>query len=159
MLTESLPAYNWNWLLPYPIIMFDSGQWYLTAIWEKYHSLLKGDGTLKGFEGKGWGPLHRVLMDGRDGADPWVFFNHGGHGGTWGAGDDWFWAWLGLHWIEVVVEIGVGIAVVLGLCVCCMRRIRRRRQTKAYQTVPGDDLELREDMHLSGHREASPRRG
>lgn len=156
MMTENLPAYNWNWILPYAIVMYNSGQWYLTAIWEKYHAKLNKDGTIPGFEGT-YGPIHRMLMDGRDGADRWVFFNHGGHGGTWGAGDDWLWVWLGLHWMEVVVEMIVFIIFLILSCVCCVRCIRRRRmRNKGYRKVDGEnDLELSEGPLSSPHRRSS----
>ncbi|KEZ41843.1 hypothetical protein SAPIO_CDS6649 [Scedosporium apiospermum] len=74
LLTNNLIPYDWNWLLPYVVVMYCTGQWYVTAIFEKYHSLLAADGTVRGFDGVGWAPLHHILMDGRPGADPWVFF-------------------------------------------------------------------------------------
>lgn len=137
MMTESLLAYKWNWFLPYAIVMYNSGQWYLTEIWEKYHARLRADGTLRGFPGAAkWAPLHRVLMDGRPGADRWVFFNNKGHGGTWGAGDDWLWAWIGDHWVEFVAELAAAIFFSVLACVCCVRCVRRRRiGRKGYKQV------------------------
>ncbi|TLD20551.1 hypothetical protein PspLS_08719 [Pyricularia sp. CBS 133598] len=126
MLTENLEAYNWNWLLPYARVMYNSGQWYLTAMWERYHAKLR-EGSVPPYAGSDWAKLHRVMMDEREGADRWVFWNHAGHGGTWGAGDDWFWAWLGRHWIEVVVEAITAVAALLTSFVCCLKCSRRRR--------------------------------
>jgi inositol phosphorylceramide mannosyltransferase catalytic subunit len=122
--------------------MYNSGQWYLTAVWEQYHRLLSTDGKLPGVKGT-WAPLHRILMDGRPGADPWIFFNHGGHGGTWGAGDDWFWAWVGVHWIEFVAEVSGAIVFVCLACVCCVRFYSRRKRAKGYKAVSREDVDLR----------------
>ena len=154
MMTESLLAYKWNWFLPYAIVMYNSGQWYLTEIWEKYHARLRADGTLPGFPtASKWAPLHRVLMDGRPGADRWLFFNNKGHGGTWGAGDDWIWAWIGDHWVQFVSEIIVAILFSVIGAVCCVRCVRRRRmRRKGYQHVSGGDdaLELRQRRSSDG---------
>ncbi|TLS26550.1 hypothetical protein PpBr36_05490 [Pyricularia pennisetigena] len=142
MLTENLEAYNWNWLLPYARVMYNSGQWYLTAMWERYHARLRG-GIVPPYAGSGWAKLHRVMMDEREGADRWVFWNHAGHGGTWGAGDDWFWAWLGQHWIEVVVEAITAVVALLTSFVCCLKCSRRRRLRRivdrAYKPVKFED--------------------
>ncbi|KAH9429119.1 hypothetical protein MCOR27_004740 [Pyricularia oryzae] len=126
MLTENLEAYNWNWLLPYARVMYNSGQWYLTAMWEQYHARLR-EGSVAPYPGSNWAKLHRVMMDEREGADRWVFWNHAGHGGTWGAGDDWFWAWLGRHWIEAVVEAIAAVVALLTSFACCLKCARRRR--------------------------------
>lgn len=87
LITENLTRWNLNYLLPYVTVMFASGQWFVTAMWEKYHANLSPDGTT--IRGLGFadvveatGPLHRVLMDMRPGADPWVFF-------TQAAGESW----------------------------------------------------------------------
>ncbi|KAK6844481.1 glycosyltransferase sugar-binding region DXD motif-containing protein-domain-containing protein [Apiospora arundinis] len=162
MMTDNLIPYHWNWILPYAIVMYNSGQWYLTAIWEKYHALLRSDGTLPGFEGHEWKKLHRVLMDSRNGTDPWVFFNHGGHGGTWGAGDDWLWEWIGIHWMEVVAEGIVAVVFSLVCCVWCVRCVKRRKlRNKGYQQVgsgngiSNDEVELGGRAHGAGRRSIS----
>ncbi len=46
LLTENLRPYNWNWFLPYIIISYTTGQWFVTAMFEKYHSLLRSDGRV-----------------------------------------------------------------------------------------------------------------
>lgn len=74
LLTASLDHWNWDYLFPYVTIMFASGQWYLTAIWEEYHSLLEADGSVRGFKDDSWRPLSRVLNDLRPGADRLIFF-------------------------------------------------------------------------------------
>ncbi|KAF2967258.1 hypothetical protein GQX73_g6318 [Xylaria multiplex] len=102
LLTESLIAWNWNWILPYVIISYTSGQWFVTAMWERYHRLLS-DGTVKGFDGVGWKPLNHILMDTRPGEpDPFVFWSQE-HGGSWDNWDSPWFGWLGSH-IYLVIE-------------------------------------------------------
>lgn len=136
LLTETLVPWDWNWLLPYVIISYDSGQWFVTATWERYHSLLRrpddddGGGTVRGFNGTGWAPLHHVMMDEREGADPWVFFTQV-KGGTWTNWDSQFFGLLGRY---IVLVIG-GLCVLLGLlvwsCLWCVRRRRARARNAA----------------------------
>ncbi|KAI6357310.1 hypothetical protein MCOR25_007697 [Pyricularia grisea] len=151
MLTENLEAYNWNWLLPYARVMYNSGQWYLTAMWEQYHATLRG-GSVPPYAGSDWAKLHRVMMDEREGADRWVFWNHAGHGGTWGAGDDWFWAWLGRHWIEVVVESIAAVVALLTSFVCCLRCWRRRLRRIVDRGYKHAKFEDDVDVELLGGR-------
>jgi len=130
LLTNNLIPYDWNWLLPYVVVMYCTGQWYVTAIFEKYHSLLAADGTVRGFDGVGWAPLHHILMDGRPGADPWVFFTQV-RGGSW---DDWdkaMFDWIGDHILLVIF----GVVGLVGLAVwrCCCRRAPRDLK---YQRLP-----------------------
>lgn len=159
MMTDNLIPYHWNWVLPYAIVMYNSGQWYLTAIWEKYHALLRSDGTIPGFEGHEWKKLHRVLMDSRNGTDPWVFFNHGGHGGTWGAGDDWLWEWIGIHWMEVVAEGIVAVVFSLVCCVWCVRCVKRRKlRNKGYQQVGSGNGISNDEVELGGRAHGAGRR-
>ncbi|KAJ2991443.1 hypothetical protein NUW58_g2511 [Xylaria curta] len=97
LLTESLIVYNWNWILPYIIVSYTSGQWFVTAIWELYHRLLSADGSVHGFEGNNWGPLHHILMDTRpDQPDPFVFWTQE-HGGSWDQWDNAWFGWIGSH--------------------------------------------------------------
>lgn len=87
--------------------MFSSGQWYLTAIWEQYHSLLATDGSVKGFKGDSWKPLCRVLNDLRPGADRLIFFKQA-TGETWA---DWDY--------RLLKAVGDHILVIV-LLVCCV---------------------------------------
>ncbi|KAI0127713.1 putative mannosyl phosphorylinositol ceramide synthase CSH1 [Xylariales sp. AK1849] len=141
LLSETLIPYNWNWLLPYVIISYTSGQWFVTAMWEKYHSLLGGDGTVRGFEEAGtkFGPLHRILMDERPGADPWVFFTQT-RGGTWTNWDSSYFAWVGDHILWIIL----GVCTLIGLCIWgCVRCARRKRST-GYQALPRTELQTLE---------------
>ncbi|KAJ5983685.1 hypothetical protein N7481_005784 [Penicillium waksmanii] len=75
LLTDNLLRWQVNYILPYATIMYASGQWYFTAMWERYHSLLSREKEwLQGSDEPGLAPLYHILMDGRPGADPWVFF-------------------------------------------------------------------------------------
>jgi inositol phosphorylceramide mannosyltransferase catalytic subunit len=137
LLVENLVPYNWNLFLPYVIISWTSGQWFVTAMWEKYHSLLKPDTSVKGYEslGHGWHPLHHVLMDMREGADEWVFFTQV-PGGTWSNWDSDFFPWLGDHLLLVFSYIVLTLGVVIGSCVCLSRWwARRRTRSKGYKEV------------------------
>ncbi|KAK3308507.1 nucleotide-diphospho-sugar transferase [Chaetomium strumarium] len=91
-LTLSLIPYDWKWPLPYVTIMYASGQWFETAIWEEYHSLLPKPEKNPEHEHR----LYRIMMDGRPGAAPWVFFSHSG-GGTWNNWDNRLFGAIGNH--------------------------------------------------------------
>ncbi|KAI0445712.1 nucleotide-diphospho-sugar transferase [Xylaria telfairii] len=139
LLTESLIPYNWNWFLPYIIVSYTSGQWFVTAIWEKYHQLLSVDGSVKGFDGNGWGPLHHILMDMRPGQpDPYIFWTQE-HGGSWDQWDNAWFGWIGSH-INLVIEYVVGAIVVTVLfitgCIFGWRYFAaRRNRAKGYKAV------------------------
>ncbi|KAI0602678.1 nucleotide-diphospho-sugar transferase [Biscogniauxia sp. FL1348] len=143
LLTESLVPWNWNWILPYVIVSYTSGQWFVTAMWEKYHRLLSADGTVRGFDGTGWAPLHHILMDMRPGApDPYVLWTQE-RGGTWDQWDSAWFGWLGNHVGLVIAEV-VGTVVVTGLVLwgsvrlCCYCR-RRSKGTRGYALIKEQD--------------------
>ncbi|RYP50517.1 hypothetical protein DL768_003970 [Monosporascus sp. mg162] len=131
LLTENLIPYKWNWILPYVTISYQSGQWFVTAVWENYHSLLSNDGIVDGFDGNGYQPLYRVLMDGRPTADPWVFFTQT-RGGTWLAWDTNLIDWIGQH----IVVIVLGLFVLVGLAFWGCAVSIRRRNGRGYQALP-----------------------
>jgi mannosyltransferase OCH1-like enzyme len=137
LLTENLVPYNWNWILPYIIISYTSGQWFVTAMWEKYHSLLRDDGTVNGFEEMGdkFRPLYHMLMEGRPDADPWVFFTQT-RGGTWTNWDSAWFAWVGDNIVMIVLGIAVIVGLIIWSCVWCVRRSSR---SKGYQALPLHD--------------------
>jgi mannosyltransferase OCH1-like enzyme len=142
LLTESLMSWNWNWILPYVIISYTSGQWFVTAMWQKYHQLLSSDGSLKGFDGFSWRPLHHISMDMRPGqAEPYVFWDQR-RGGTWDNWDSPWFGWIGSHIGLVIKEVLGFIAVVALLitgCVWCCKCYARRRRAFAYKKVEADD--------------------
>ncbi|KAK4152478.1 nucleotide-diphospho-sugar transferase [Chaetomidium leptoderma] len=121
-LTLSLLPYNWNWPVPFVSVMYSSGQWFLTAIWEEYHALLpKPDSANPDHEHR----LYRIMMDGTPGADPWVFFSHQeGGGGTWHTWDNWFFEGIGEHLFLFFATLFSGIALIGWLGLRCMRRSR-----------------------------------
>ena len=134
LLTEELLPYGWNYFLPYVIISYQSGQWFVTAMWERYHALLsKNDGTVSGFEGDGWAPLHRILMDGRPNTDPWVFFTQV-HGGTWTNWDSNMFTWIGQNIVGIILGVTVVIGLLIWGCVACWRW-RSGRKGK-YEALP-----------------------
>ncbi|RYO96568.1 hypothetical protein DL765_011547 [Monosporascus sp. GIB2] len=132
LLTENLIPYKWNWIFPYVIISYQSGQWFVTAIWEKYHSLLSSGGVVDGFDGNGYQPLHRVLMDGRPNADPWVFFTQTRGGGTWLDWDTNLFDWIGQHIVMIVLGLFVLAGLAFWACAVCIRR----RNSRGYQALP-----------------------
>ncbi|OKL57075.1 hypothetical protein UA08_07418 [Talaromyces atroroseus] len=79
---------------PYVAVMYNSGQWFFTSMWEKYHDKVSpwswnpshhfGAGKKQG-NSHDKNQLYRVIMDNRRGAEPWVFWNEGA-GLTW---QDW----------------------------------------------------------------------
>ncbi|OAF61289.2 hypothetical protein VC83_02082 [Pseudogymnoascus destructans] len=84
LMTESIISYAWNYPLPYLTISYATGQWFETEIWEKYHRQLPKDKPV----------LARIIMDGRPGASPWVFFTQT-RGGTWDNWDNLLFKWIG----------------------------------------------------------------
>ncbi|RYP86582.1 hypothetical protein DL770_004881 [Monosporascus sp. CRB-9-2] len=135
LLTENLIPYKWNWILPYVIISYQSGQWFVTAIWEKYHSLLSSDGIVDGFDGNGYEPLHRVLMDGRPDTDPWVFFTQT-RGGTWSNWDSNLFNWIGEHIVMIILGLFVLVGLAFWGCTVCIRR----RNSRGYQALPRAEM-------------------
>lgn len=136
LLTTSLPRYNYNYLLPYVTISYASGQWFETAIWERYHQLVR-QGRIDGESEE----LMRVRMDSRNGEEErmeWLFTQ--GKGGTWVHWDNLVFLWVGEHLFSVgVVILGAGMAVVM---VWCRRkraiRLRsRQNQRKGYANIEG----------------------
>jgi mannosyltransferase OCH1-like enzyme len=123
-LTLSLLRYNWNWPLPYVTIMYSSGQWFLTAMWEEYHALLPKPEANPQHEHR----LYHIMMDEAPGADPWVFFYHqDGGGGTWNNWDNRLMMGIGDHlFLFFAVLIG-GVALIGWLGLRCIRRYRKSR--------------------------------
>jgi hypothetical protein len=130
-LTQALLPYNWRWPLPYITIMYASGQWFETAIWQEYHALLPKPDAAGSSPPPYEHRLYRIMMDGRPGADPWVFFSHQeGGGGTWNNWDNAMLGAIGDHvLLFLAVLFGViGLAGWLGFR--CVRRLRTRGYRK-----------------------------
>lgn len=124
---------------PYMAIMYNSGQWFFTSMWEKYHDVVAP---------RSWNPFHRdipaaaaaksnndnqlfrVIMENRRGAEPWVFWNEGA-GLTWESWDYGAFMWIGEHAEEVirmVVGVTIAVSLIIGLIVwrcCCYNRRRK----------------------------------
>ena len=120
-MTLSLLPYNWHWPLPFVTIMYSSGQWFLTAIWEEYHALLPRPEANLEHEHR----LYRIMMDGRPDADPWVFFNHlEGGGGTWDNWDNALFSAIGEHLFLFLTVLFAGVGLIGWLGLRCVRRYR-----------------------------------
>lgn len=118
MLTESIVEYSWTYPLPYLTVSYATGQWFLTAMWEKHHRELAA----------GEPGLTRVMMDGRPGAAEWVFFSHG-RGGTWEGWDNAAFMWVGDHLALTFLLVVASAAVVVvaaasGIAALAMRQRR-----------------------------------
>ncbi|KAK7965803.1 mannosyl phosphorylinositol ceramide synthase protein [Apiospora aurea] len=144
LLTEHLIPWNWNWLLPYVIISYSSGQWFVTAMWEKYHALLNRDGSIMPFDGNDFAPLHHILMDMREGADPWVFFTQV-HGGTWTNWDSAMFSFIGDHILLIIVGVLGLVGTSVWSCMWCMRR--RSKPAKGYDVLPSAE-QMSEESHF-----------
>lgn len=149
--TESLLSYDWNYILPYITIMYGSGQWFLTAMWELYHRGLSGNaqaavaaaalappGRDAGGRADVDGALYRIMMDQRPGADRWIFFN-AGRGGTWRNWDNRIFNWAGEHLVLVFGGAAALVAVISWLGMRVSRNWRRKsaRGSNGYTLVRG----------------------
>jgi inositol phosphorylceramide mannosyltransferase catalytic subunit len=119
LLTQNLVEWNWNLLLPYVIISYTSGQWYVTAMWDMYHQRLSADGTVRGMESAGatFGSLHHIMMDERPGADEWVFFGQT-PGVSWQTWDIPIVGWILNHYILdlFVLSVWIGYRIWRSCC-------------------------------------------
>ncbi|KAH6850616.1 nucleotide-diphospho-sugar transferase [Chaetomium sp. MPI-CAGE-AT-0009] len=121
-LTLSLLPYDWKWPLPFVTIMYASGQWFLTAMWEEYHALLPKPADGQQHEHR----LYRIMMDMAPGADPWVFFTHQEDGGgTWNNWDNTLFASIGDHLLLFFTVLFVAIGLVSWVGLRCLRKYRR----------------------------------
>ncbi|KAJ5089702.1 mannosyl phosphorylinositol ceramide synthase CSH1 [Penicillium argentinense] len=130
LLTDNLIRWQVNYLLPYATIMWSSGQWYFTAIWEEYHSVLTHKSSVNGISETRLQPLHHILMDMRPGSDPWVFFTQV-DGNSWANWDN-----------RLISIIGDNIAFIMLLLValvsstgwaCAKTSIRRNNANTAHK--------------------------
>lgn len=133
LLTDSLIPYNYNYIFPYVTISFASGQWFETAIWDKYHNSLP-----RGEDGKPIGQAYLLLMDDRPGFDHWVFFTQE-RGGTWVNWDNRMFLWIGDHLIlEAFILCGL-VGLVWWSIWRCMRSQRGKRKDKeGYRRLSGN---------------------
>ncbi|CRG86977.1 Mannosyl phosphorylinositol ceramide synthase SUR1 [Talaromyces islandicus] len=133
LLTDSLPSRNWlPWPFPYITINYNSGRWFQTDMWERYHRRNGYRNSQKKDEN---GPLYRVIMDRRRGAEPWVFWIEGA-GLTWENWDNSVFSWMSEHGstvVRIVVAVGMVLAVLTGAIVwkCCLRGRKEGMKTKA----------------------------
>lgn len=148
-MTDSLRAYDWNWGFPYVTISYASGQWFETAVWERYHLGLERKvkfGEKVGEEEK----IYRIWMDDRSvseggkggGKEGWKFFTQE-RGGTWINWDNRLFLWVGDH---LMLLLGLGIVflnawIVVGVRYCCRYSAREAVARKGYKKL-NDEEEL-----------------
>ncbi|KAK3297341.1 nucleotide-diphospho-sugar transferase [Chaetomium fimeti] len=121
-LTLSLLPYDWKWPLPFVTIMYASGQWFLTAMWEEYHALLPKPVDGQQHEHR----LYRIMMDMAPGADEWVFFTHQRDGGgTWDNWDNTLFASIGDHLLLFFTLLFVAIGLLSWFGLRFYRKYRR----------------------------------
>ncbi|KAK4656697.1 hypothetical protein QC762_206540 [Podospora pseudocomata] len=125
LVTMSLMEYDWNYLFPYITISFASGQWFETAVWEKYHSLLPKPGADPEMEHRGY----RLIMDDRPEADEWIFFTQE-RGGTWVNWDNKMFLAIGKHLFLLFASLVGLAAVVFWGGSRCLRRYNRAGYTR-----------------------------
>jgi len=116
-LTQSLIPYNYDWFFPYVTISYASGQWFVTAIWQEYHSLLPPVDQNPAIEHR----QYRLMMDDRDGADPSIYFTQE-RGGTWVNWDNRMFLWIGDHLFLFLLLVAGGISSSIWGCL----RLRRK---------------------------------
>ncbi|OAQ66807.2 mannosyl phosphorylinositol ceramide synthase protein [Pochonia chlamydosporia 170] len=104
--TESLLRPSWNYHLPYFTISFETGQWFLTDVWRRYHGGLSNTEPV----------LDRVMMGSRPGSAPWIFFMRAG-GSWWSLDSAWF-LWIGAH----LFAFSFGVVVFLGVILARLYR-------------------------------------
>lgn len=109
--------YDWNWFFPYVTISYASGQWFVTALWNEYHSLLPNPKDNPVIEHRGY----RLMMDDRPGMDPSVFFTQE-RGGTWINWDNRLFLWIGDHLFLFLLMLFGGFGFVFWAGVRCWRR-------------------------------------
>jgi len=123
-MTDSIISHAWNYPLPYLTISYATGQWFLTKTWEEYHKNLPLSEQV----------LTRVLMDGREGAPRWVFFNHT-RGGTWDNWDNRMFPWIGDHLGMVALSVAI-LCLICGLAISsCFSTLRKRNKKIGYEKV------------------------
>lgn len=113
-MTDSIKSHAWNYPLPYITISYATGQWYETKIWEEYHRNRSPEEP----------ELTRVMMDGRSGAAPWIFFTHT-RGGTWDNWDNRMFGWIGEHAFLLILMICGLVVSVVGIAYLIVLLVKR----------------------------------
>ncbi|KAK0617777.1 hypothetical protein B0T17DRAFT_495739 [Bombardia bombarda] len=133
LVTESLIPWGYKYPFPYFTISYSSGQWFVTALWERYHRQLERLAVTPEED-----KIYRIMMDMRDGADRWVFFTQG-RGGTWDNWDNHLFSYIGNVLVPRILEnllfIGMGLVAVVGLT-WALRRWCRRGAGRGYRKLP-----------------------
>ena len=132
LLTDSLIPYNYNYFFPYITISYASGQWFETAIWQKYHASLPLAASSK--EDK---RLHRLMMDDRPGAAQWIFFTQE-RGGSWVNWDNRLFLLIGDHLILLMLGIAFLAGLIGWVGWTCLTRRNLNGACKGYLPVNDD---------------------
>lgn len=127
-MTDSLIPWNYNYLFPMITIHYTSGQWFETAIWQRYHAQLPEQPSEED-------KLYRIMMDMREGAARWVFFTQG-RGGTWERWDKNFFDSFGNVFIPWVAGHALSLILVAVVVGGLLWYRKRRFGKKGYKTLP-----------------------
>jgi mannosyltransferase OCH1-like enzyme len=157
LLTQSLQEYDWNYVLPYVVVSYASGQWLEMIMWERYHNMLpaisasnKNTNTtnnnnninIYNINTQKEHRLYRMALDWRD-ADSWVFFTMG-PGGSWHDWDTGFFRWIGDHLVLLAVGTGLALGVAAWTCARTVRMLQKRVYggRGKYQPIKGGGADL-----------------
>ncbi|KAK0627958.1 nucleotide-diphospho-sugar transferase [Immersiella caudata] len=129
LIVDSLIPWSFYYILPYFTIHYASGQWFVTAIWNKYFSRMPADVDEED-------NIYRVMMDMGEGGARWVFFTQG-RGGSWDNWDNYFFSYIGNVMVPWIVRNVLWFPVVGAVVFGGLYWLRGRsvRGMKGYKVV------------------------
>ncbi|KAK3324821.1 nucleotide-diphospho-sugar transferase [Cercophora scortea] len=135
LVTESLIPWGYKYPFPYFTVSYASGQWFETALWERYHRMLLSQ---KPAARNNADKLYRVMMDMRAGAARWVFFTQG-RGAVGTSGTTISLATLATYWCRgyggTLGTYFWALRKKFGSCCCCLWCLGGKRR-KGYKVLP-----------------------
>ena len=140
LMTDSLVPWAVNYMLPYFTVHYASGQWFLTAIWERYHGAMAARADA-GVSVPDDDRIYRIMTDMRPGSDPWVFFTQG-RGGSWDSWDNQVFSFFGNVLVPFLGHHAV--AIVLGSVILVATWASRKRWMPRRKRKGDGYLPLRE---------------
>lgn len=130
LIVKSLEPWSWYYVFPYFTVHYASGQWFETAIWDKYWSRIPADAPEEDI-------IYRVMADMGEGADRWVFFTQG-RGGSWDTWDNQLFSYVGNVMVPWILGHLVWTLVASGGVVGLVVWRNRRRRRKGYTVMGGE---------------------
>lgn len=138
MVTGNIKSYARNYFLPHITVSYATGQWFETAMWEKYHAEMPEHAD----------PLVRVRLDRHPDVPMLVDLWTTGRGSTWHEWDNDMFLWIGQKPQLARQYAAVAFVLLCGLVFCSFRAARyllRRhlqgRKAAATQTSDGAEAE------------------